>query len=453
MMETINNIVDTRKRNFFRLIGYVPLPHAIDFHNSNSQVRLILGGMRAGKSSVCVVEAAYILTFPRKNVWVVGINYDKTDRFILGESRAKGVLDYISRFPGLFKSQSKRYHLIELSNGSKIKGKSIKNLDGFVAEPVDMIICEDAYSYPDGIYEKFIRPRVIDTKGKILINSTPPLKKNWITELSNSELIEVFHFKTIENVYVDKEEIERLRQEIPEWVSRSVIDGEMPTNESAIFGNFMENVQDYQYIPYIDGHLYQAGIDIGRKKDRTVLSIVDLTDNKVVYIDRFPQELHNPDLVAERLIKGLSQYNFPITYLDVTSVGQVFTFLTEQYNFIKPFEIYTLKVRNRLIENVAIALQKGLLLPNNEDLIKELSSLDIEIKTGYYKYVTSGNGTDDIIMSIGLALHNWVDKLGSVRSGLNLRVFAEKKDTVFTIEDNLPVRMSSGFLELKGDEV
>ena len=355
-------ILDKRKDNFFKIIKYEPLEKAIPFHNSDKKIRIILGGMRTGKTSACVPETAYLLTFPKKNIWVVGINYDKTDRFMEGAGRVKGVLNYIKVFRGLFKSKRKKEHIIYLNNGSTIKGKSVKNPDGFVAEPVDLIVCEDASSYPDGFYDTYIRPRITDTGGKIIINSVPPLKKNWLTKLFEAERdnIDKFGWSMEDNVHLTKDEIEQLKSDLPEFLANSIIYGRLPTEDSAIFGDIRKNIMEYDYIPYQEGHLYQAGVDIGKIRDRTVLTITDLTEGRVSYIDRFPERFFNTKLVSERLLKGLEKYKFPNCYIDVSGIGSIYENLVSKYNFFIPISIPNMKVRNSLIEELALAFARGL---------------------------------------------------------------------------------------------
>lgn len=412
LTEYLEEVKNKDKREFFKFIGYEPLSKAIPFHNSEKKIRVILGGMRAGKSSACVPETAYVLTFPKKNIWIVGINYDKTDRFMEGAGRVNGVLNYIKKFPGLFKTKRKKDHLIILNNGSTIKGKSVKNPDGFVAEPVDLIVCEDASSYPDGFYDAYIRPRVADTGGRIIINSVPPIKKNWLTKLFQLEKdnLQSFHWTMEDNIHVPRQEVEQLKNDLPEFLANSIIFGKMPEEDSAIFGNLENNIRDYEELPYIDGHIYQAGVDIGKVRDRTVLTITDLTDGVVAYIDRFPERMFKTDVVAERILAGLEKYKFPNCYIDISGIGSIYETLVDKYNFFIPFTIPNVKVRNSLIENLAIAFQRGLTIPNNKDLIAELKNLEVIVKMNFHIYKPAQGYHDDMIISLALSVRGWIGR-------------------------------------------
>ncbi|HOL22294.1 MAG TPA: hypothetical protein PLQ41_05525 [bacterium] len=446
-------IKDVRKRKFFELTSYKPIEKAIPFHNSDKKIKIILGGMRAGKSSACVPEASYLLTFPNKNIWVVGINYDKTDRFMEGAGRVRGVLDYIRIFPGLYKTKRKKEHIIELNNGSKIKGKSVKNPDGFVAEPVDLIVCEDASTYPDGFYDSYIRPRITDTGGKIIINSVPPLKNNWLTKLYQVEKdnLDAFHWTMGDNVYIPKEEIEQLLQDLPEFLSKSIVYGQLPQSDSSIFGDITRNIGNYEVIPYEKDHRYQGGIDIGKIRDRTVLTITDLTTGMVVYIDRFPERMFETKTVSERLLYGLEKYKYPITYIDVSGIGSVYNMLVEKHNFLIPFTIPNIKVRNSLIENLAVAFQRGLTIPNNRDLILEIQNLEAVIRSSFHLYRPAHGFHDDMIISLALSVRGWSGVSIDSKPKSPYYILDKPKVLLKELVDNNET--DYGFVELTGDVI
>jgi len=405
-----------RKRELFKKIGYEPLDKAVAIHLTQAQIIVLLAAMRSGKSTSFVPEAVEMLTKKQKQVWVVGLDYEKTSRFLFGANKVLGMSDYLRRLniPGLIKRESKREHELELSNGSKAVGKSVKYPESFVAEPVDLIVLEDASSYPDGFYDKFIRPRVADTGGRILINSVPPFtKSSWLTHLYNKSdgfRTQSFTWGMHDNSYLSKDEIQTLMEDMPEYLRDAILNGQVATEDSSIFGNIQERIFG-GFDPYIDGHVYQAGLDIGKVHDRTVLTVSDLTIGRCVFVDRFPPRFFKAELVEQRVLNSLQKYGYPNTYVDISGIGEVFRETVEKHEFFIPFVISTNKIRNEMIEDVAIAFQRGYTIPDYNQLVIELQNLEVIFKTGYRIYKTRSGYFDDCIMSLALSLRNWARRI------------------------------------------
>jgi len=403
-----------------KAIGYQAIQPAEAVHRCDSQIVLILAGMRGGKSSVFVPEAVNIFAQPETNIWVVGLDYQKTDRFIFGVgSDQKGVGTYVKeKMDWLIdprKHIHRKDHILENKIGSVVKGKSVRYPDSFIAERVDALFLEDAASYPESFYNMFVRPRIVDSGGRIFINSVPPFKKNWITRLAKNadqKQVSFYHWGMADNPVNKKEEVDKLRRETPDYIAMSVIDGLMPTEESSIFGNVRDNnTRNGGNLPYIAGHIYQGGVDIGKVYDRTWVVVSDLTDGTLAYADKFPPKLFKTELVENRILRGLEQYNFPNTFVDVTSLGEKYIDVVAKHPFLIPFQITNNPIRNGIIEELAVAFQRQYTIPAMQDMLIELDNLDIVLYGNYYKYVTLKNQHDDFIIAAGLSLRNWAQRI------------------------------------------
>lgn len=376
-----------------------------------------MGATRSGKSSAFVPEAVYTFSHPKQNIWVTGIDYGKTDRFLFGLGSVKGMRNYLQdSLPFLLDENSikRRDHRIESLVDSLAQGKSAKYPDSFIAEPVNLIVCEDATTYPDNFYSTYIRPRVIDTRGRILINGTPPLsKKNWFSQLwkkADGVRIAAFGWGMKDNPTLSPDDIEDLLLDTPEHLRNALIHGIAPMEDSSVFGNLSTNIMG-GFTPFIPGHLYQAGLDIGKQYDRTVLAISDLTDGRLAYMDRFPPKYFQVDKVEARLMESLAKYQFPNTYVDMSGIGEMFRGMVESHPFFIPNVIGSLKARNSIIDDVAVCFARGYSIPDLDFLKFELENLDIDVKPGYYVYVPRNGAHDDCIMALGLSLRGWALKI------------------------------------------
>ena len=418
----------------FKAIQYVPSNQkAITIHNSNSQIVVLLGPPRSGKSSTFTPEALFTFCKPETNIWVVGCDYKTTDRFIFGAGSVPGVYTYIRKYmPWLVgeRGPNRKDHTIDSKIGSSIKGKSAIYEESFVAEKVDMIVCEDAGGYREGFYGEHLRPRILDSGGRILINSVPPLmRKNYVIKLwedakncQDGRLLAI-QWSLWDNPYLEKKEVESFIRDCPQHLRRALVDGIPPSDDSSVFGKVRDHAMG-GHMAWESGHLYQAGIDIGLYHDRTVLTIVDLTASRVVYIDVFPERFFKTELVEERLMRALERYHFPNTYIDVSGLGETFMGMVHRHGFFIPFRIPTNAVRNQLIEELALAVNRGLTLPENEYVLHELESIDVIMKNNYYVYRPTGGAHDDSVISLALAVHGWSKRMraGSIKNNKPLIV-------------------------------
>ena len=408
----INNI---EKRNLFAAIGWNPPPKQEAVNNSEAQIIIVQAPPRTLKSSTIVPEALYVFLQEKKNIWVVGIDYSTTDRFIFGKGTTEGVGTFVKRhFPWLCSRNNyhKKDHEIETQRGSIIKGKSVKYPESFVAEKVDLIVCEDAGSFPDKFYSENIRPRTLDSGGRIILNSPPPFHTtNYLVRLAakgdiKGGRIESFNWSLYDNPYLSPTEIENYILDCPPHLKRALIDGLPPTEDSTVFGKIRDKVSG-GFTPFQEGHLYQAGLDIGKIHDRTVLSVSDLTAARLVFMDVFPQRFFQVEAVEARVKANLQKYCYPSCYVDISGIGSMFMGMVERNQFFLPFNIPNLKTRNALIEELSICFQRGYSIPDLPYFINELENLDIILKTGYHLYRSRAGYGDDTILSAALSVYGW----------------------------------------------
>jgi hypothetical protein len=264
---------------------------------------------------------------------------------------------------------------------------------------VNLIVLEDAMSFPDGFYGKYIRARVIDTKGRILVNSIPPFgKKNWLTALFEKENVRIgrFSWGMKDNPYLSKEEILSLIEDTPEHLRASIIDGNTSAGDNGLFGD-IRNKSIGGMQEYIEGHIYQGGLDIGKTFDRTVIAISDLTAGRLVYIEQFPPKFFDTELVEDKVLNILKKYRFPNTYVDLTSWGERYHQMVERHPFFIGFNIPNLKTRNLLIEDVVMAVNRNYTLPNFQPIIAEMENLEVIPRVGYYLYKPGYGHHDDCL--------------------------------------------------------
>ena len=64
------------KPSLFSKLGYDPMPHQLEYHNSKARFRIACCGRRAGKTSMAGHDRIAELMKPKTLGWIVGPTYD-----------------------------------------------------------------------------------------------------------------------------------------------------------------------------------------------------------------------------------------------------------------------------------------------------------------------------------------------------------------------------------------
>lgn len=215
--------LDTNKKQEFldRLeknpwILYIPHPHQKAFHKSNARIRAFFGGNRSGKTRALVQEVLWYATglHPYKqikvptDVWVVSLDFPSSRDVV--QPMIRTILG-----SGYLKSWHETDKIITLTNGSTISFKSVDSgWEKFQGTAKHLIAFDEE---PEWNVWQECRMRVMSTKGDIIMAMTPLHGMTWVydelyepwTENRNPD-IECFIAKTLDNPYIDREEIRKI---------------------------------------------------------------------------------------------------------------------------------------------------------------------------------------------------------------------------------------------------
>ena len=77
------------------------------------------------------------------------------------------------------------------------------------------------------------------------------------------------------------------------------------------------------YAPYIDGHVYCVGVDVGHgiELDSSTIVIIDVTGDKAAVVAEYCSNKVAPDLLAYEIVRGCSRYGNPIVGVERNDVG------------------------------------------------------------------------------------------------------------------------------------
>lgn len=310
--------------------------------------------------------------------------------------------------------------LIEVVGGGWLQVRSGHDPSGLVSEGLDFVVVDEAALMVREAWEVGLRPSLVDRRGRAVFISTPR-GRNWFWELYRRGVVgedgewASWSFATWENPYIEREEIERARRELPERVFRQEFGAEFIEDSGAVFRNVMgcvdEEVAEGSEGPYV------FGVDWGRVDDYTVVAVVDVRKRACVRLARWGGAEYA--LQLERLRGLYRQYRPVVMVVEANAMGGP---LVEQLaREGMPVHAFWTSVgtKARVIEGLVMAFERSeIVIPDDRVLQGELMAFEMErLGSGVYRYGAPSGVHDDCVMALALA---W----SAVGSGEGVRVAA-----------------------------
>jgi hypothetical protein len=256
------------------------------------------------------------------------------------------------------------------------------------------------------IWNFAIRPTLADLKGDAYFLSTP-MGLNGFWQLyqkgGSEEDWQAWQMSSYVG-NVPASEIDDMVRSLPERVVAQEIKAQFLEDGGAVFRNVVEATTGKvkQREP---GHQYIMGADFARTNDFTVLTVIDVTDKTMVYLDRFT----NVDYATQidRLTALNKRYECDAIVAEANNMGGP---LVEQMQWaglpVQPFTT-TNATKAQIIQGLALALeQQEIHLLDDNTLRNELLAYTIEtLPSGLLRYGAPAGLHDDTVMSLALALY------------------------------------------------
>jgi phage FluMu gp28-like protein len=254
------------------------------------------------------------------------------------------------------------------------------------------------------VWNYAIRPTLADLKGDAYFLSTPKgLNGFWqLFQKAQSEPDWQAWQMSSYVGNVPASEIDDMVRSLPERVVAQEIKAQFLEDGGAVFRNVTEATTGKvkQREPE---HQYIMGADFARTNDFTVLSVLDVTDKSMVYLDRFT----NVDYATQidRLTALHNKYQCDAIVAEANNMGGP---LVEQMQWaglpVQPFTT-TNATKAQIIQGLALALeQQAVTLLDDATLRNELLAYTIEtLPSGLLRYGAPEGLHDDTVMSLALA--------------------------------------------------
>lgn len=425
----------TEKKKKQIRIDYAPMPWQKEFHSCTARFRIVVNGRQTGKTTAAIHEIVRLaLTKPRAVFYWV----DPTHKFSLKclEIFKREYPPALAKQLGMHFVKSQDERRIEFTkNGSKILFFTAQNPDSLVGDAIDGVVVNEAglIENPD-IWNQMIRP-ALGVKEGIGIFVSTPRNKNWFYDLFNlgkrsckkwdidweqrdmscdhKNSYHTFQNPTTpETSLMSREEI-LLAKESPGMTHqkfRMEYLAEFLEESSEVFRNFRKCIKGSLEDPRDKS--YYIGVDLGKQRDFTVITVIDRDKNHVVHFDRF-NGVDWP-VIENRVASVASKYRGK-TIVDGTGVGDAIC--SNLRRRIHNLEVVVINNARKveMVENLISAIEhEDISFPDIPELTQELSDFTYKLTpSGNVQYHGRMDAHDDCVISLALAY--WPMRIKPVR--------------------------------------
>lgn len=384
----------------------IPEPHPAEAEilAARRRYRVVFAGRRFGKTEVGVDAVQGAMINEPGLYWWVGLSWRSASlkrAWRLFKRRLRHV-------PGhRIREVDKEIHIPVKGQEPQVWLRTAENLESLAGEGLRGVVLDEFTLMREEVWTEFIYPSLSDYGGWALFLGVPKGKnwgwRLWLKGRDKANLDwQSWQFPTAANPYIPASEIERARENLPERIFRQEYLAEVVTDAGGIFRGVMAAATADVQEPK-DDHQYVFGVDWGKHNDFTVISVLDVTDDSMVAMDRFNQIDYA--FQVKRLESLCERFRPAAIIAERNSMGEP---LVEQLQRIglpvQPF-ITTNATKAAAIEALALAIERQqLALLDDPVLIGELQAYEAErLPSGLLRYNAPPGMHDDCVMSLALA--------------------------------------------------
>ena len=285
---------------------------------SNARFKVVRAGRRAGKSTYSIEEMCYeAMTGNDRNVFYIAPTQIQSRKIIWEALK--------SRLGGIGEANESRLEVrLPTTQGgfSTIYVAGWENRENFRGMKAHLIVFDELDTMKDFFigWQEIFRPALTDTAGKAIFIGTPK-KENpnlrRLEKLSETDSdFACFHFRTEDNPYIPREEIEKAKQEIDFETFKQEYLAEYVDNAGALF----------RYTSLVD--VFTNTVD--KKNDKFLsVDIADDGSDKTIFsfwegLEEYRREAFerlNTESIIAKIREYASQDKIPYSHIVVDAIG------------------------------------------------------------------------------------------------------------------------------------
>ena len=401
--------------------------------NCKDKNQVVILSRQSGKTTALMVKAFHYVYWHNSSTVLV-ISKTKEQSMEMINKLRELLRSSSTNFDELLTGPDNKRELYVKNPYSRTQSRivSVPATDAARGYAADMVIADEIAFWDNGeeMFNQAISPTVAQTKGTILMASTPrgnigPLfnaykdPKNW----------QVFHFDWRVCPFYTQEEMDMKRKMMSEYEFRQEYEASFMANQAAYFreAEIRDAVKDYVLFDSAVSPVV-IGVDFGKMNDNTIICIGTIenpNDNpdyhriKVLNLIEKPLGTTYNTIVGE-LKAILSRYNVMKILYDATGVGEgPGDFMKDLGLPVEPIK-FSIQSKINFYSNLKLMFERRqIVIPRNKKLIDQLLLFE-------YEYTTGGNmklhhpdgGFDDYNDALALMVYG-LKRPGSVMVTLN----------------------------------
>ncbi len=169
-------------------------------------------------------------------------------------------------------------HALVCANGSRIEFKGAHLPDNLRGAGLDLVVIDEAADVSEYTWLSVIKPMLLDGRGEALIVGTPRGKNHWLhrvfqlgKSVENADRYASIQLPTQSNPKIRPQDLDDYKQEMTLEEYRQEFDAEFIDGVNTIFTNVDQCIDGEVQKCGRPGVRYVTGIDLGQKRDFTVL--------------------------------------------------------------------------------------------------------------------------------------------------------------------------------------
>lgn len=297
---------------------------------------------------------------------------------------------------------------VEFKNGSILSIHGSDKVDSIRGVDCAGVVIDEAPLCKREIWEEILRPIIAQDPARwAMFIFTPKGRASWIYEMwagaKDNKDFARYLLNAEESGIIPKEELEKLKKELPQRVYAQEMMGDFTESASSVFKN-IELCVGGELEPFKQGNSYVTAVDLAKVDDFTVIITICRETKKVVAFERF--NTIDWAIQKEKILAHCNRYS-SFCVVDATGLGDpIAEDLSRQGLSVLPFKI-TSSSKQELIERLMVAIEQRLVtFPKIQELVDELGIFSYEISDrGNVRFAAPEGSHDDCVMALALAVY------------------------------------------------